>query len=462
MNGQRMTLLAACALWVAGLAAAPVEAAGAGAEPNRPTRPRTVARLTRGALLQSVDKAKKGGRSELQWITKYLCDGRHAPPKELLPEFRGFLKDEDPEVQMLGAQGLGAIKDPNSRADLVEYIESKDLHNWADKHMPAKEQGNRGVLLVLEWQAAMQAILALGETGDKSVIPLLESLRSVKGLGFESGPGPVEQALAKLGPEGIHSLASLGPDADRDQISQAGRAMRLIRDPGMIPTLIETVKDAKVAEPIRAAAVDAIGDMNNVDEVLPFLMATMRQADYPQYVRSSAALALARSRRPAAEKALQDLLDQPNCDIRVECLQGLASLDPNRYLPVQLKIVLDKSAPVDERENLAHRLEYCSRERIMPHVELIRQGLQAVESDGTPADSIRISVWRALNKATGEKPTLELRDPRSARLALSDEIEQRVLAQNHQAGPSEMAAAVEREVNAFVVQWQPEKASAKP
>jgi hypothetical protein len=237
MNRHGIVLLLVSSIWVFGTVSITVEAATGAAEPNRPASPPTVTKLTREFFRQAMDQARANNSSMLQWCITQAIEKEREVPKDLLPDFKAFLKDPNPQVQLLGVRGLYAIKDPNSLANLVAYIMDRDLVNWPQKI--SSQKGNLDTKRFRwEWEAALVGVVTLGEVGDRSVIPLLESLRPVKMLHFEWGPGAVEQALSKLGNEGIRSLCNLSLNADEEQIFQAEMAIRRIKDPNIIPTLV--------------------------------------------------------------------------------------------------------------------------------------------------------------------------------------------------------------------------------
>lgn len=413
-------------------------------------------------LRQAVDTAKKDVRkeSELLEIFEALGTDKGLPvSKELLPDFVSFLKEKDPRFQALGAKGLYLLKSPDSKKALSEYLKGRDFAKL-EKMVSTGEVDERQA----EWEvrASSLAILAIGEIGDKSAIPLLESLRGVKELHFEFGGGPVEQALGKLGAEGIRSLSNLGPTAPHSQISKAAEAVRAIHNPRDVPALIATVKDANCARGIRAAALDALSQMKEID-TLPFILATMRNVKHPQYLRGDAADVAGRTHRPEAEKALLEVLDDPNCDIRIACLYGLALLNPEKHVPKILKIVLDESAPFAEREELSNKMANAMEPKeLTPHAEMLRMGIKAVKKGGSPADKIRVYMWTALHRATGEEPPLELIDDKLAYEKLRYDFETKFNRENVHASAEEIDRMVDEKIKSIVVKWQPQKEGKKP
>ena len=416
--------------------------------------------LIRGILRRAVENAKKDVRkeSELLRIIEALGTDKGLPvSRELLPDFISFLKEKDPYLQVLGAHGLYVLKSPKSKEALTEYLKGKDFAELATKVRAGQPY------TAWEIRAAMVAILTLGEIGDKSAIPLLESLRGAK-LQFEWGGGPVERALAKLGPEGIRSLSNLGPKADYSQISKATAALWGVSDPNMVPALIETVKDANCAIEIRVAALGALGNMKD-DDAIPFILATMTDAVQPKYLRISAAVWAGRTHRLEAEEAILKILDDPNCDSssRISCLMGLVRLNSEKYMPKILKIVIDESAPLEDRKILAGQMANAMEPKeLTPHAEMLRMGIKAVKKDGSPADEVRVYMWKALHRATGEEPPLELIDEKLAYEELRYDFEMRFRRENIDAPPDKIQHMVNEKIKSIVVKWQPQKESEKP
>jgi len=429
---------------------APVTIGNPGEDPNS----------VRDKLRQAVENAKKDVRkeSELLRIIEALGTDKGLPvSRELLPDFISFLKEKDPYLQVLGAHGLYVLKSPKSKEALTEYLKGKDFAELATNFHAGQPYS------AWELRAAMVAILVLGDIGDKSAIPLLESLRGVKEL-HEWGVDPVERALAKLGPEGIRSLCNLGPKADYSQISKATAALRGVSDPNTVPALIETVKDANCAEEIRVTALGALGNMKDVNAI-PFILATMMDVAQSKYLRICAAVWAGRTHLPEAEEAILKILDDPNCDSssRTSCLMGLVRLNSGKYVPRILKIVLDESAPLAEREKLSGQMANAMEPKeLEPHAEMLRMGIKAVKKGGSPADIIRVYMWKALHRATGEEPPLELMDGRLAYDELRYDFETRFTRENVHASAEEIEQMVNEKIKSIVVKWQPQKESEKP
>lgn len=367
------------------------------------------ASLTKEWLRQAIDEAKKGDRTKLDQIVEA---GDTVFPKESLSELISSLRDEDAQIQLVGAMGLNALKSPRSKDALVEYLKVKDfakLEKSLDREQLDRKQ------YIWQIQASVYAILALGEIGDKSIIPFLESLREVKELTrFEGLGGPVEQALAKLGAEGVKSLSRLGPKASDSELSRTAQAISQIRDPKQIPALIATVKDGQTPEYVRGAALNAIGEMQKTN-ALPYLIAVVRDTNYSAYVRNSAVWVASKMRSSEVEAIILDFMADPQCHMS-ECLYSLVVISPERHLQRALDFVMDKSAPIRERERLSSLfdLRNFGANHVKQNRELFAQCLKAVKEDGSPADEIRVEIWILLNKATGEEPQVELSRSKSA------------------------------------------------
>ena len=193
-----------------------------GADQQKPT-------LTKAILMQAVEKIRKGDRTVFSSLSQELArraDKIIVPP-ELLPEFVALLEEDKPELQLLGAQGLYILKSPQSKEALVKYLKTKDLHKT--RRLAEEKKLDKDQYFTI-MGASGYAIMTLGEIGDKSLVPFLESFRDVEGLRGEWGTGAAEKALAKLGAEGIESLSKLGPNADGNAIFAAQNAI-LRREP---------------------------------------------------------------------------------------------------------------------------------------------------------------------------------------------------------------------------------------
>jgi hypothetical protein len=295
----------------------------------------------------------------------------------------------------------------------------------------------------------------------QSVIPLLKFVSYTTDLQFEFGGGPIEWLLAHLGNNGVRSLAHFGPKADERKIMKAHSAIVGIHDPFKVPVLMEIAKDPNYLLGIRAAAIQALGGIKEVDS-LPFFIAILKDKKNPSYLRATAASAAAKSGQPQAEQALLEVLKEPQSDIYDRCLMALVRINPDKYLPVQINSMLDKSIPLKQREEMADALASCPPEWLKPHVDLIKKGLNAVDANGRPEDEIRAGSWRALNNATGEEPPLELCDSKSIREHLGAAFHQKFVRENVYASAEEIRLMVEKKLDSFIVQWHPKNEGAKP
>jgi HEAT repeat protein len=351
-----------------------------------------------------VEGAKKGNRAKLGQITE---SGNALFAEELLPDMIVLLKEKDAQIQLVAVQGLYVIRNPKSKDALVAYLQGKDYAKLEKSLIKGELDRNQ---YLWEIQSAVCAILTLGEVGDKSVIPLLESLRSVKELRHFEGMGaPVEVALAKLGIDGIESIRKVGPNEDGNEITRAAQAISQIRNASQLPSLVATVQDDTTAEAIRGSAVTAIAEIQG-SNALPFVLSVMREKKYPAQVRAQAVVEASKLGSAETEMAIQELLEDPGCGIRPECLYYLAKMSPQRHLRRAVEFMLDKTQTPMEREKLSNCfwVRGFDANAIKQNREMLLECVKAAREDGTPADDIRVKLWIVLNRATGEEPVVEL------------------------------------------------------
>lgn len=382
--------------------------------------------LTKEVFKQAVEKAEKGDLQEIGKISKAIGMLKKKDlPSELLPSFISFLQHENTEVQLLGTSGLFVLKDTQSMESLKAYLKKKDFKNL-EKKLISHEISERSY--GSEIRAASLAILTLGEIGDRSVVPLLESLKTVKDLKFEFGGSPVFEALAKLDFGDVASLNSLGEKPGSGEIMAAEKAIRGIKNPKKVPALIATVKDDKCNARLRIGALGALADMMKEAETFPFLLSVLKDEKYPLYLRESAVGNVARSKTDAfeVEALLAEIVKDPKNELYPASLVAMMSLNPERYLTDILNRIIDKNAPLKEREKLANGLYnkvesgyYISKEQIAKREALMLAGIGAVLPDGEPADKIRILIWKTYNVATDKEPQLEVVDGMQAKDSLS-------------------------------------------
>lgn len=377
-------------------------------------------KVSKEFLLQAVEGAKKGDRAKLSQIT----DSENTLfTAELLPYLLVLLKEKDAQVQLVAVQGMYVIKSPKSKDALVAYLQGKDYVKLEKGLIKGELDRNQYLWQI---QSAVCAILTLGEVGDKSVITLLESLRSVKEFRHFEGMGaPVEVALAKLGIDGIKSVSNIGPNADGNEITRAAQAISQIRNASQLPALVATVQDDTIAEAIRGSAITAIAEIQG-SNALPFVVSVMREAQYPAHLRAQAVVEASTLGSAETEMAIQELLEDTECGIRPECLYYLAKMSPQRHLRRAVEFMLDKTQTPMEREKLSDLfwVRDFDANAIKQHREMLLDCLKAVRADGAPADDIRVKLWVVLNRITGEEPDIELDARKSdASLLLKDHIE---------------------------------------
>jgi hypothetical protein len=219
----------------------------------------------------------------------------------------------------------------------------------------------------------------------------------------------VEVALAKLGIDGIESIRKVGPNEDGNEITRAAQAISQIRNASQLPSLVATVQDDTTAEAIRGSAVTAIAEIQG-SNALPFVLSVMREKKYPAQVRAQAVVEASKLGSAETEMAIQELLEDPGCGIRPECLYYLAKMSPQRHLRRAVEFMLDKTQTPMEREKLSNCfwVRGFDANAIKQNREMLLECVKAAREDGTPADDIRVKLWIVLNRATGEEPVVEL------------------------------------------------------
>ena len=139
--------------------------------------------LTAERVTEAVSKAKTGKTELMDEIERALAHSKDIEvPKGLLPLFTSLLKEPSSRIQRFGIAGMTHFKDRKSQADLVEFIEKTDPQKlekqWGND--PQREPEYSRIML----NVAL-AVCLLGEVGDQSVLPVLDSLRGIKDLQLE-------------------------------------------------------------------------------------------------------------------------------------------------------------------------------------------------------------------------------------------------------------------------------------
>jgi len=412
--------------------------------------------LSRETIHAAAEKARKGDTQPiLQLQSQMLTQSKtFRPPSAMRREFEAMLKDPNTDVQVLGACGLNALKSRESMDALVEYITEVNLRQMEASNKRAQPPvGETGDSQRNRLKAATIAIMTLGEIGDDSVIPLLESLRNLDCLSGEFGGGAAQQALSRLGVAGVKSLSNIRPgDAYGENGMKAHAAIRSIRDARQIPALIATTNDDNVHVGIRMAAVGALAEMKSAD-VFPFLGSVIQDDSYPVGVRMEAARGVSGYKDRAAENLLLHAIETTTGSLRAACVATLARCDARRYIPQGLRFVIDNTNPLSEREQVALWLPISHADALTSDVQqLLDECLQASTSEDKPADEIRISAWRIIFGMLDKEPVLEVRDVQTARFYLRDHVKGK--ARKMRLPYDQEKAWIDNKLQTLVTQWQ--------
>jgi len=468
MNTKIKCGILAFAICIAFATVAPVTIGSPGEDPNLTIeRLRQDPNLIRGILHRAVENAKKGDRKEIHSVIQSIGKPYDIYTSDkLLPDYISFLNDKDGEVQVLGATRLCSLKSPKSVDALVKYLQSKDFGKM-EKMISAGEITEQDRLCYL-WAAPM-AIMALGEIGDKSVIPFLESLRSID-FHLEWGWGPVEKALAKLG--ALKSLSSVPAGVDDRQIGRAVEAIQGIEDPNLAPELMATVRNKMVALSIRCAAMYALGGISSPG-IAEFLFEVINDSNCPEGLRLSAATSavtmVSRTKDPIVEKRLLVYAENPSSNIRPNVLLQLAICMPDKYLGRWFETIMDTNEDPEFRNKLVGMegatfpsISIYIHDILEAHRDLLYNCLNASDKNGRPMEKIRVETWLIINKILHEEPPLELMDEKLTYDELRYDFEMRFRRENINASADEIRRMVDEKIKSIVVKWQPQKESEKP
>lgn len=226
---------------------------------------------------------------------------------------RVYEDDEDCEARVSAATALGALRDRAVCAPLMNLL----------------EEG-----LVKDGNMESYVIDALGEIGDKRVIPALAKMAEDHD---NENQGSACAALAKMGAEGAEILLKFAREKVRRSRKYAVRALGSSRNGSAIPALMNILKDSTEEEPIRGEAARALGRIGQSPEVLPALLGALDGSSENVtaaalmglgYLRDSAAYdAIVRQMSEArfryvAVMALGELGDRRACQMLKNILKG--------------------------------------------------------------------------------------------------------------------------------------------
>ena len=366
------------------------------------SKEQVVLRPPKTALRQRMIKAvEEGNRSAIDEI---IDDIDRYAQKEFLSDFISFLKEDNSQVQLLGALALYRIKDERSKEAVIAYLSVRDYKGL-------EEMAYSGAINDRDYTWQMQAssllILTLGEIGGEATIPLLESLRGIKDLKLEFGGGPVELALAKLG--AVKSLSDVGSDADHRSIARASEAVAEIRDSKKVPQLMATANNEDCAIPVRNSAIRALGEINS-DDVPDFLSNIINDDALSVSSRCVAIETAAKAEYKEFEKIFKEHI-QPGDMLRGEALCALAIIKPDEYMETIFQVIQNPTESDKFRHILLQKnARLISPELLKEHKEEVYSCLDAVQKDGKPYDKVRTEAWNLIYQLFKEMPTVVLSD----------------------------------------------------
>ncbi|MBC8469463.1 MAG: hypothetical protein H8D56_08320 [Planctomycetes bacterium] len=406
-------------------------------------------KLPREWMLKVIENAKEGNRQELDGIIESIDITIEraksvSVSKELLPEFVWCLKDKDAQVQLLGTRALYAIRSPEGTKALHTYLKGKNLRNLHEK---VEKKQIDDIQYVFEMQASVAAVMALGESGDKSAIPLLKSLQGIRDLGTEMISNPVEMALAQLG--AYKSLMNIPPDADEEKIMNASTVVRKIRDPNKIPELIATSKDTKIADDIRGAAIDALAEINP-PRIANLYIDIIRDPNNSKALRCVTAMAAGRTKDGSIEKHLLIYANDSKSDIRPYAFIGFVICRPEIYLDRWFEKIMDPNEDMEFRKRIVG-IRYVPYSLLRSRRTQIYKCLNASDKDGRPIDEIRVKVWRMINELFNEEATVTLTTRDSGVTgSMRHVINTRIMRKNYRLRFAETQKMVEEEIQRIV------------
>ncbi|UCG49185.1 MAG: HEAT repeat domain-containing protein [Phycisphaerales bacterium] len=372
---------------------------------------------------------------------------------ELFADFVSYLKHKDPQVQFLGAMGLGELKKPESVKPLSDFIKNKDFRA-IDRELRSPRTGTQAVARFWDVQAGVVAINTLAGIGDRSVTPMLESLQGIRCLQAEWGGSTVETALLKLG--SLRSLTRVSPADDALKRERAARAIYGMRDPNVVPGLMDAARDKGVATEVRVAALHAIGRIGSPGAAA-FLAGFVDDPNAPKGIRRMAAIAAGNTRKKAVERPLERHAKDPNSDIRAAAFCGLVLARPRTNLGRWFALLTDANEDADFRSEVADMGCSLFRGRLREHRKELYDCLGASYADGRPVDKIRVDIWTVVNELFAKEPNVVL-TTRSSRVTavMREKIKRRIIrATRLQITGQQLEAAVDKAVNELVSLYAP-------
>jgi len=377
--------------------------------------------------------------------------------EELVTHLLAMLGDEDARNRRTAAITLGWLREGRATGPLLELLADAAVREFASHALVSigfreRELWERGLahaddavrlgtLRCLAWIAPPEGTaLAAPLVHDPSAEVRAEAAAAIGQLGHEDAPMLLFELLRDeselIQESAMESLARMSParvlplllqalgGADTDSRVRAAQTLGLLQDPAAQPALVAASRDER--EAVRAAAVQALGELGGGPETLEVLRASLEGPS--SLVRQQAVLALGRLREPEAAPLLLPLVHADDPRLRFAAVRALGQIRSPVAIPELLPLL---SEPRKELRFAAVEAlgQIRAPEAVAPLVAALREPDRnlrraAAEGLGEIADprsapdlivaledehwSVRSAAATALGKLASPKATLAL------------------------------------------------------
>jgi len=328
-------------------------------------------------------------KSQLRdWIPDESDDPFREPNPQAL-ELLDWVKHKDVRRDIMSrlkaAKALGELGDRSVVPELIEALKDEDYVTRASAVHALWTLGDKAAVPALikalrdeVFHVRTGVAAALGELGDRTAVPAL--IEALKDKEFKAG-GWLASALGELGDKSaVLALIEALKDEDKLVRRAVAKALGKLQDASAVPALIEALKEED--SDVREQAAGALGELRDERAVSPLIEALKDEDDS---VRRAAAEALVEiGDKSTIERLTQVLSDEKDYDVCMKVAESLAKLGDAMGITTLIRAL--KSQNLSVRGDAAWALaELGDKRAVKPLMEALKDKDKGVCADAAMA-----------------------------------------------------------------------------
>ncbi|WP_417909161.1 HEAT repeat domain-containing protein [Candidatus Electronema sp. PJ] len=257
------------------------------------------------------------------------------------PDLVKLLADENDNVRMFAAEALGKLGNSSFTPEFIKILADNNANvRYSAASALVKWNGSSFALKLLadkDSEVRRSAAIALGDLGDRSVVPEIVKLLSDRDSDVRQSAA---YALGKLGDRSVvPEIVKLFSDGDSDVRRSAAIALGDLGDRSVAPEIVKLLSDGDEFVRISAATVlSSMGDPSVAPELVKLL------ADKNANMRQVAVEIFGKQGDPSVVPELVKLLADKNANMRRVAAEILGKLGDPSVVPELVKLLADKNA----------------------------------------------------------------------------------------------------------------------